>query len=261
MNKILHRLDVLFRARRTTGVAIGLAWYAQRLLQNFGICPVSPWNVQPPGLDFPLTVQRGQTSDLRVFEQIFVLQEYACLRDLPGVRNILDLGANVGFSSAWLLSAFSGARVVAVEPFAPNFAALEINMAPYGQRAHTLHGAVWSHCGRLRMHADDASGWAKQVEQTEDDRQGEIQAWDVPALMEIGGMETVDLLKVDIEGAEAAVFNDAARQWLQRVRNICIELHGRECSAAFFRSLEGFDYDLTRSEELTICRNLRPRQP
>ena len=39
-----------------------------------------------------LVVHRGETSDLRVFEQIFVLDEYARLRDLTNVDLVLDLG-------------------------------------------------------------------------------------------------------------------------------------------------------------------------
>ena len=79
------------------------------------------------------------------------------------------------------------------------------------------------------------------------------------SLLDMVTAESVDLLKVDIEGAEKAVFDSGAIRWLHRIRNICIELHGPHCKAAFFRALEGFDYDLSHSCELTICRNLRRR--
>jgi len=39
-----------------------------------------------------------------VFEQIFIGEEYSCLCDLKDTLLILDLGANVGFSSAYFLS-------------------------------------------------------------------------------------------------------------------------------------------------------------
>ena len=87
----------------------------------------------------------------------------------------------------------------------------------------------------------------------------DIDAWDVGTLIDMAGAERVDLLKVDIEGAELAVFGSAARQWLPRVRNICIELHDNECKRAFFSALADFYYDLGHSGELTICRNLRRR--
>jgi len=82
----------------------------------------------------------------------------------------------------------------------------------------------------------------------------------VGSLIELGGAEAADLLKVDIERAELEIFGETAKAWLPRVRNICIELHGADCEDAFFSALAGFDYELERSGELTICRNIRPNQ-
>jgi hypothetical protein len=92
-----------------------------------------------------------------------------------------------------------------------------------------------------------------------DGNAGSVQAWDVGALIEIAGAEQVELLKVDIERAELAVFGDTARKWLPKVRNICIELHGPDCEEAFFSALADFDYELDHAGELTICRNIQPK--
>jgi hypothetical protein len=86
---------------------------------------------------------------------------------------------------------------------------------------------------------------------------GEIEAWDVGTLIEMAGAQQVDLLKVDIERAELAVFGDTAKSWLPRIRNICIELHGPDCQEVFFQALKDFDYELSHSGELTVCRDLR----
>ena len=86
-----------------------------------------------------------------------------------------------------------------------------------------------------------------------------VQAWDVGSLIEMSERSTVYLLRIDIEGAELTVFNESA-SWLHRVRNICIELHGKDCVGVFFGALKDFDYEFERSGELTICRNLRPRK-
>ena len=45
-----------------------------------------------------LFVRRG-SSDLDVFDQIFIQNEYGCLDDLTDVRFVIDCGANVGYSS------------------------------------------------------------------------------------------------------------------------------------------------------------------
>jgi FkbM family methyltransferase len=202
---------------------------------------------------------------MEVFDQIFLLEEYSCLRDLKEPSLVLDLGADVGFSTAYFLSAFPKARIVAVEPDERNWAICKANLSPYGDRVLLLHGAVWSRPGRLRLLQGiyaDGREWATQVDEPIEEERSSlgVQAWDVGSLIDMSGVGTVDLLKVDIERAELTVFGKSAGSWLHRVRNICIELHGKDCEEVFFAALKDFNYELGYSGELTICRNLRPRK-
>jgi FkbM family methyltransferase len=202
---------------------------------------------------------------MAVFDQIFLFQEYSCLRDLKEPSLVLDLGANVGFSTAYFLSAFPKARIVAVEPDERNFGICKTNLSPYGNRALLLHGAVWSKPATLRLlkgTLGDGREWATQVDELVDEERTSmgVQAWDVGSLIDMSGGSTVDLLKVDIERAELSVFGESSGSWLHRVRNICIDLHGKDCEEVFFAALKDFDYELEHSGELTICRNLRPRK-
>jgi len=202
------------------------------------------------------------SSDMRVFWQIFTSDEYSCLRNLENVSLVLDLGANVGYSSAYFLSCFPEARVIAVEPDERNVAICRVNLQPYGDRVLLLHGAVWPESTSLSLSkgtVGDGREWARQVTQPPVGGVGDVQAWDVGSLIDMSGGMEVDLLKVDIERAELAVFGHSATTWLHRVRNICIELHGADCEEAFFNALAGFEYELEHSGELTICRNIRPR--
>jgi hypothetical protein len=99
---------------------------------------------------YPLLARPG-TSDLSVFRQVFLQREYACLDDVQAPRFIVDCGANVGYSSASLLTRSPQARVISVEPDAGNYEILVKNMAPYGNRVRTIRGAVWSHSTHLTM--------------------------------------------------------------------------------------------------------------
>jgi FkbM family methyltransferase len=202
---------------------------------------------------------------MEVFDQIFICEEYSCLRDLDVPSLVLDLGANVGFSAAYFLSVFPKARLVAVEPDAGNLAICKANLLPYGDRVLLLHGAVWSRPAKLRLVKGtfgDGREWATQVDELIDQKQpsASIQGWDVGSLIEMSGCSMVDLLKVDIERAELSVFGESAGSWLHQVRNICIELHGKDCEEVFFAALKDFDYELGHSGELTICRSLRPKE-
>lgn len=252
-------------ARFKAGVSATMQWVALRFAAKVGLPEPAVWRVRPRQVLHPLQARLRGSSDPYVFEQMFICEEYSCLRELNEPSLVLDLGANVGFSSAYFLSVFPKARIVAVEPDERNLACCKANLSPYGERVMLLHGAVWSRTATLRLLRGtfgDGREWATQVgELSEDERtSGGVQAWDVGSLIDMSGGSTVDLLKIDIERAELSVFGESADSWLHRVRNICIELHGKDCEEVFFAALKDFDYELGHSGELTICRNLRPRE-
>src|SRR5262245_9783341 len=113
------------RWNRINGLASVLGWRCALayLIQRRWREPGSVFQVHPRSSMHPLFVRRG-SSDLSVFDQIFIQREYACLDDLTGVRLIIDCGANVGYSSAYLLSRHPNSRIIAVESDPENFAML-----------------------------------------------------------------------------------------------------------------------------------------
>lgn len=217
--------------------------------------------LQPARVRHPLSVRTGNSSDVDVFWQIFLMEEYECLADLPEPKLILDLGANVGYASAYFLNRFPKARVVAVEPDPENCRICRRNLAPYGARARVVAGAAWPERTSLALSRGaygDGREWATQVRERATAEDGDrVEGWDMASLMEMAGADQVDLLKVDIERSEIELFGRNVGGWLPRVRNICIELHGPDCREAFFRALAGYEYALESWLELTICRNLR----
>jgi FkbM family methyltransferase len=253
--------------RASVGLSAAMKWavlhFVVRQLRLFP--EPATWRVRPRQVFHPLLARLRGSSDMEVFEQIFIEQEYSCLRELNEPSVVLDLGANVGFSAAYFLSVFPKARVLAVEPDERNLEICKVNLSPYGERARLLYGAVWSRPATLRVLKStfrDGREWATQVVELIEEEQPSIgvQAWDVGSLIDMSGGSSVDLLKVDIERAELSVFGESAGSWLHRVRNICIEFHGKDCEEVFFAALKDFDYELEHSGELTICRNLRPRE-
>jgi FkbM family methyltransferase len=255
-----RRIAAWNESRRVVGLRSSLHWLLIRLATKCGLKEPSEWRVRPYQLRYSLNVRLRNSSDMDAFYLIFYFDEYSTIRNLQNVSLVLDLGANAGFSSAYFLNSFPESRILAVEPDERNVSAYRNDLAPYGNRVRLLHGAVWSECKRLRLSSGsfgDGREWATQVAEPVDGSAGEVQAWDVNTLINMAGCATVDLLKIDIERSELEVFGESAKKWLPRVRNICIELHGPDCEAVFFGALAGYDYDLERSGELTICRNLR----
>ena len=206
---------------------------------------------------------RPGTSDLNVFHQVFVEREYSCLDDLSGVDFILDCGANVGYSAAYLLSRFPTSHVMAIEPDPGNFEMLRINLAPYGDSATLLRSAVWSHPRGLvlsRAPYRDGYEWTRQVRECREGETPDVVAVDIGGILRQVPGRRISILKMDIEGAEGVVFSDNYESWIGAVDTIVVELHDDsvfgDCSAAFVKAIAGRGFAVTRHGEITLCRRI-----
>lgn len=209
---------------------------------------------------FPL-VARRHTTDQRVFAQIFVEREYTSVDDWENIQVVVDCGANVGYSSAYFLTAFPESQVIALEPDPDNYRILARNLEPYGERAVGFQAALWSRPGHLLLRESayrNGGAWSRQVVEPAPGEAGSVQAIDILSLMERLRIPRISLLKVDIEGAEAVVFSERVGKWLPQVDAIVIELHDDShfgpATPVFERAIAPEQFEVTRSGELTICR-------
>jgi FkbM family methyltransferase len=210
-------------------------------------------------LKHPLHVR--EYSDPFFFSQIFLEQEFAPLRGLD-ISSVLDLGGNVGMASVWFLNTFPRARIVTIEANPGNFSSLEANLHPYGDRAIMVKGGAWWRQTTLALvHRHDEGDACVREALPDDSPTVLMDGWDVPALMAHAGFTQIDLLKIDIEGAEVDLLLKNADSWLPRVRNLSIEFHGPECVAALERALEPYTCERQVRGELTFCMNLQPKWP
>ncbi len=184
------------------------------------------------GSDFAFRVARGgipatlrcNTSDLAVAEKIFLDADYA-LHMTFDAPVIIDAGANIGLSAIFFALGYPGARIIALEPEQSNFEMLKINCRHY-RGIESVRAALWHQDGAVRILSDPTdSKWGFQVEPAlADDPQG-IPAISLSSLVRERGLETIDILKLDIEGAEKEILGPDARSWLPRVRVVLVELH------------------------------------
>jgi FkbM family methyltransferase len=207
------------------------------------------------GLSGPV-FYRPRESDRDVFSTIFIEREYSCL-DAEDIRGlILDCGANVGYSSAYLLERFPASHVVAVEPDAENFRMLQKNLARFAGRVVCVNGGVWSKKADLVVSHGayrDGRAWAVQVREAREDETASISAFAIADLLEIAGDDRIALLKMDIERSEIEVFRNGDMSWLDRCERIVIELHDDECERAFHEAIRGHGFRVSRCGELTVC--------
>ncbi len=220
----------------------------------------STFSIQPKHALYPLAI-RGGSSDSGAFKQIYIEREYACLHDMSDVGLIIDCGANVGYSSAYFLSQFPRCQVIAVEPDPSNFAMLKRNLAAYGDRVKLVQAGVWSQPGSLVISKEeyrDGKEWSRTVRPCHPGEKAELEGVAIGTLLADSKQERISLLKVDVEGAEAVIFHENFKAWLDKVDNIAIELHEDStfgnANEVFFSAIEERDFEISTSGELTICR-------
>ncbi len=202
---------------------------------------------------------RPFTSDRLAFAQIFVDRGYPVPSHVDP-RLIVDCGANVGYASLFFLSRFPNARVVAVEPDDRNYALLQRNLSSFGARAQTIHGAVWRREAGLRVLKGtyrDGLEWATQVRECGDGETPDLVGMTIGSVLAQANADVIDILKIDIEGAEAEVFAGDT-EWVDRVRVLMVELHDARSARAFQRLLAGRPFKTSVCGELTVAQRVHP---
>jgi FkbM family methyltransferase len=203
---------------------------------------VSPSTVRVslPGVREPLLI-RPRTSDKFVFEQIFIEDEYDINTDLHP-QFIVDAGANVGYASIYFSSRWPEAKIIAIEPDPENFAALQKNLAAY-PAVHAIQAALWPRNELLSLETGWES-WSSRVGSLNVSEAQKVSGITLDQVLANAGENEIDLLKLDVEGAERELFGSPGH-WLERTKIIVTELHDRiipGCTEALDRAIEKMDF-------------------
>jgi FkbM family methyltransferase len=198
---------------------------------------------------------RAGSTDRLVFEEVFLRGDYDVFRAGEEPDTIIDVGANVGYASAYLLSRFPPARVLAIEPDAANLAVARRNLAPFGDRVTLVEGAVWSHRTGLCIVRDARAGeWGITMRECRKGETADLVAMDMTDVIARAGDTEIDVLKIDIEGGERALFASGAAQWLPRVRMLIVELHDTAARDAFDAATRGMSFDKSTHGDVVVAR-------
>jgi len=131
---------------------------------------------------------------------------------------IFDVGANVGLATLYFGRMFPGARIVSIESDKHIVEILRSNIATYSLANVDIHyGAAWTCNEDLHFSSDHADGGRLTKSGLEV----------VPGIRLVDlldGHDCIDLIKMDIEGAETAVLEDC-EGLLDRVNRLFVEYH------------------------------------
>ncbi len=199
---------------------------------------------------------RPHTSDYYTFDQVFIKDQYKInLTFIP--KTIIDAGANIGLSAVYFAHRFPQAMIVAVEPDRKNFEMLKKNTQNFTQ-IQSLCKGIWSRDTSLKIiNAHSVQNAFMVAETTVDDKHA-IPAVSIQSIIAQNEWQTIDILKIDIEGSEKEMFEKNYEQWLPKTKVIFIELHDwmkKGCSKAVFTAISQYNFSFEMQDENLIFIN------
>lgn len=203
-------------------------------------------------------------SDLATFQEIVVEEVYGVvLRALENVQTVIDLGANIGLASLYLAYNYPTCRLLCVEPNSETYELLKRNVSKLSRsgRCKTLKAAVWDRHERLaadqKVPAGRYSSFAVRVASASEP--SVLEGYSMTEILDYSGFDRVDLLKIDIQGAERKLFSTQDSSWLDRVGAIAIEFHENSRNASGFDDIliqKGFEILQSEDHHTVLARKI-----
>jgi FkbM family methyltransferase len=197
---------------------------------------------------------RTNTSDLDVAISSLCKKEYDHIRSI-NPKIIIDAGANIGTSAIFFAKKYPNARIIAVEPEESNFDLLLKNTGSF-KNIVALKAAIWGVADKRTIHNRFTGHWGYTVADTHNKKEStgqEINCITIKSLMEEYSIDTIDLLKMDIQGGEKNVLENSS-EWINSVEIMTVELHDKicmGCDRAFYLSTKDFKTFEKHGEKVT----------
>jgi FkbM family methyltransferase len=145
------------------------------------------------------------------------------------VRTVLDIGANAGISAVYFAASFPQAEVHAFEPDPGNCELLRLNAQACG-RIHVHAFALGPRDGELTLYDSDEAinfgGFSAHAAGVNPARSKKVPMRHAGRCLAELGIRSIDLLKIDTEGAEWDILTAVDPALLGQTRAIMGELHG-----------------------------------
>ncbi|MDR2509119.1 MAG: FkbM family methyltransferase [Spirochaetaceae bacterium] len=209
---------------------------------------------------YPIYV-RINTSDMPVYMSCIINQEYDCItKEEP--KYIIDAGANIGLASIYFAEKYKRAKIIAIEPEDGNYELLKRNTEKY-DNIFAIKAALWNTSGEISLFDTGLDNWGFMVETNASalkpaaSAKHLTKAITVSEIMRQFNIESIDILKMDIEGAEKEVF-ESCDDWVDKTKCVIVELHERMkkgCYKAFLKIKNSFDQIGQSGEDIYLSKN------
>lgn len=185
--------------------------------------------------------------DIDIFYEIFWKKVYRLPNtDLAGTGKVfIDLGANIGMTALFFHAFYNPALLICVEPAGENFELLVKN-AGHLPNIQTINAAVMNSEGWVRI-KKEVLHYNNKAEMSVEDA-STVKAVTIGSLYTQYVLDEVAVLKIDIEGAEEAVFSTDDR-FLDNTNKVLIEIHSPAADNICLRTLRKKGFDISQPED------------
>jgi len=168
-----------------------------------------------------------------ILDEVFVQRLYADYFPFYRRNTILDIGGHFGYFAMFAaMNSAPDSRVVTIEPSTRNITVLQSNIATPGlSQVTAVQGAVADKAGTLDLHVSKAHNCSLYADHAQALAPGkamsteQVSVFSLADIVEQHGLETIDVMKLDCEGAEYPIIYNTPVEVLWRVRVIMMEFH------------------------------------
>ena len=196
------------------------------------------------GFQQPIYLRKA-SSDFPTFFEVLLNNDYNIPVNFTP-KTIIDCGANVGLTSVYFKNRFPDATVIAVEAEKENSEMVKMNLGNY-PNTKIYHKGIWNNTAFLKVNNIGLGNWGFTVTETDNAEEADIEAISIKDLMIENNLDSIDILKIDIEGSEKKLFESDYDYWLSKTKILIIELHDRlspGTSKVVFKALENYNFSL-----------------
>lgn len=205
---------------------------------------------------------RLNRGDIQGLREVWMDNAYALPFQIEP-KIVVDLGANIGLTSVWFHRRFKCEYIIAVEANAGNVQIARQNFALNSVPGQVIEAAIGPEDGVGKFQSYDESNLGRICSaSTSSDRITTVPIISMESVLgKLPHKRRVDLLKIDIEGGEAALFSRNT-DWLGDVDSIVAELHSDyvDCDAVV-RTLEAAGFLFITNKSAFIRRDHPAARP
>jgi FkbM family methyltransferase len=184
----------------------------------------------------------------------------------PLIKKVfLDLGSHVGYTVLDFCTRFPNTYIDAYEADRENFEMLEknvyasYNIIPYINMFNGVVSTSYNHCKRAIPYMGDTSANNAYAFQIQPDFTDGVLVIGIDHIIKTSlarhKVDSIDFIKMDIEGAENDIFLNDKPDWLWNIRSINVELHYAAALAKndICRVLHKYDLDVVPDQHHGAC--------